>query len=209
MSTARPPSPARDADRTRGAILAAATRLFATRGFEATTVGEVAAAARVARGTPSYFFGSKEGLWKAVLDTQSRAALEVVPRALARAGAARDAAGLVDALVDSCLDFAAEYPEFFRLLQWSGLQGNTLIDEVGSHWEAVASAVRAVVLVASGTATAEEDPRQAVMSVIGLCYAHLAFGPTLARPLGVDVSDPAFLTGRRAHLKRLLVAALA
>lgn len=197
----------RDADRTREAILQAASRLFARQGYEATTMAQIASAAGVARGTPSYFFGSKEGLWKAVLEAHSRAAMEVVPRALARLAEVSGVGERIAALVDSCLEFAEENPDFFRLIQWSELQGNTLIAEVQAHREAIAQALQAVESVLLGEA-AGEDPRQVVMSVIGLCNAHLVYGQTLGTPLGLDVRSPEFLASRRTHLKRMLIAAL-
>lgn len=197
----------RDADRTREAILRAASRLFAQQGYEATTMAQIASAAGVSRGTPSYFFGSKEGLWKAVLDAQSRAAMEVAPRALARLAEVSDVGERIAALVDSYFEFLEENPDFFRLIQWSELQGNPLTNEVTAHWEALERALQAVSGVLSGKA-AGEDPRQVVMSVIGLCNAHLVYGQTLGTPLGLDVRSPEFLASRRAHLKRFLIAAL-
>ena len=58
----------RDAERSRAAILDAAERLFAAYGYHATSLQDVGDAAGVSRGTPSYFFRSKEGLYRAVLD---------------------------------------------------------------------------------------------------------------------------------------------
>jgi TetR/AcrR family transcriptional regulator len=58
----------RDSGRSREALLAAAERLFAERGFEATSLTDIGAAAGLSRGTPSYFFGSKAGLYRAVLE---------------------------------------------------------------------------------------------------------------------------------------------
>ena len=58
----------RDAARTRAAILDAAEQLFAERGFDATSLNDIAREAHVSRATPSYFFGSKEGLYVAVLE---------------------------------------------------------------------------------------------------------------------------------------------
>ena len=74
----------RNAARSRAAILDAAERLFAERGYDATSLTEVGAAAGVSRGTPGYFFGSKAELYRAVLD---RAFAEV--REAVRAGRAR------------------------------------------------------------------------------------------------------------------------
>ena len=72
-----PPDKARDAERSRGAILDAAESLFSERGFDAASLAEISALAGLSRATPSYFFGSKEKLYVAVLE---------------RAYAARDAA---------------------------------------------------------------------------------------------------------------------
>src|SRR5437773_11481494 len=58
----------RDADRSRMAILAAAEALFAERGFEAVSLQEIGDAAGLSRGTPNYFFGSKQELYVAVLE---------------------------------------------------------------------------------------------------------------------------------------------
>lgn len=202
-----PPVP-RDAERTKSAVLRAATTLFSRQGFDATTIGQIAQAAGVARATPSYFFGSKEGLWKAVLDAQNRAGLEVAPRALARLGPHPDAAELVVGLVDAYFEFLEREPDFFRLVQWSELQGNTLINELPSQWEAIARALEAVTGLLAVSAGLRGDPRQAVMSVIGMCSAHLLLGNTLGTPLGLDVTAAGFTQARKAHLKDLLTAAL-
>src|SRR5213079_1883879 len=58
----------RDADRSRTTILGAAEALFAERGFEAVSLQEIGDAAGLSRGTPNYFFGSKQDLYVAVLE---------------------------------------------------------------------------------------------------------------------------------------------
>lgn len=58
----------RDADRTRVAILAAARTLFSTRGFANTGVREVAELAGVNSSLVGRYFGSKLGLFRAVLE---------------------------------------------------------------------------------------------------------------------------------------------
>ena len=50
----------RNPDRTRELILDAAETLFAERGYEETSLADVGERAGVSRGTPGYFFGSKE-----------------------------------------------------------------------------------------------------------------------------------------------------
>ncbi|BDP44038.1 TetR family transcriptional regulator (plasmid) [Deinococcus aetherius] len=202
------PAQSRDAERSREAILEAATTLFAGQGFEATALSQIAEAAGVARATPSYFFGSKAGLWQAVLDRQNRAVGRVVPRALARLGPQSERPELIGALVDSVFEFFDEHPAFIRLVGWSQLQGNTLINDLPSQWEAIGATVEVVGGLLSRSAGPESDARQTVMSVMALCGAHILLGNTLGTPLGLDVNTPGFLEARKAHLKGFLTAAL-
>ena len=57
---------------TQAAILKAARRLFGERGFAATTIDDVAAAARVAKGAVYHHFATKETLFEAVFDRVSQ-----------------------------------------------------------------------------------------------------------------------------------------
>ena len=57
----------RDPQATRRALVAAATRLFAERGFDAVPIGTVAAEAGVNKALISYHFGGKRGLYRAIL----------------------------------------------------------------------------------------------------------------------------------------------
>lgn len=52
----------------KGRVLAAAVELFASKGFDATSVREVAEAARVTKPTLYYYFGSKDGLGLAIVN---------------------------------------------------------------------------------------------------------------------------------------------
>ena len=66
---------------TRAAILKAARRLFGERGFAATTIDDVAAAAHVAKGAVYHHFATKEALFEAVFDQVSQELLVEVDRA--------------------------------------------------------------------------------------------------------------------------------
>jgi TetR/AcrR family transcriptional regulator len=57
----------RDPEATRRALLAAATRLFAERGYDAVPIGAVAGEAGVNKALISYHFGGKRGLYRAIL----------------------------------------------------------------------------------------------------------------------------------------------
>ena len=51
------------------AVLAAATNLFAERGYEGVSIADVAAASGVAKPSVLYHFGDKETLWKSAVDS--------------------------------------------------------------------------------------------------------------------------------------------
>jgi AcrR family transcriptional regulator len=81
---------------TSGAILEAARKLFATQGFEATSIDDIAAKAGVAKGAVYHHFDSKEEIFTRVLDavqaeiaaTPPSAALRKIADPLDRAAAA-------------------------------------------------------------------------------------------------------------------------
>ena len=67
-SSTTPPHTQRDANRTRNEILEIATQEFAERGYSGGRVDEIAARTRTTKRMIYYYFGSKEGLWIAVLE---------------------------------------------------------------------------------------------------------------------------------------------
>lgn len=100
---------------TRAAVLEAAAEQFIQRGFVQTTIDDVAAAARVSKGTVYYHFADKSDLFEAVFRDRQARLVEAVGRAVAeeRSGAwARLKAGLA-----AYLDQAIENPEHRALLQ--------------------------------------------------------------------------------------------
>lgn len=75
-----------DKERRREAILAAAKRVFAKKGFHATKMSDVARAARVSYGSIYWYFDSKEALFDAVLEAEERRLRAHIQAALAPGG---------------------------------------------------------------------------------------------------------------------------
>ena len=69
MTTPRPSSRAEQRSRTEARILDAASRVFVTAGYERTTIRAVASAASVDPGLVMHYFGSKQELFRRVIDT--------------------------------------------------------------------------------------------------------------------------------------------
>jgi len=77
-------------------VLRVATALFAERGYQGTSLREVAAAAGCTKPALYYHFGNKESLFLAALRTEAEALTDLLDASLAQAGSVRDR--LVDAI---------------------------------------------------------------------------------------------------------------
>ena len=199
--------PKRSAERSKGVILEAAARLFSEHGFNGTSVQQIADAAGVARGTPNYFFTSKEKLFQATLERECESAQLVVPDALVAAGDHASPEEIIHALIDVYLDYLYDNPRFLRLIQWTSLQRPHLMDEVEVHWRTILSAVEAASLVWQ-TPPPKKEVKQLTLSVLGMCTFSFFFGSVIAGPLELQVNEESFLAERKAHLKTFLTAAL-
>ena len=203
-----PITPTRDSERSKTAILNAATELFCAKGFNATSIGDIASAAGLARGTPAYFFGSKEDLYKAVLEAILVKSQQIIPNALERAGTNPSPNRLIEVFTDAYMDFHHHNPEFLRLMHWIALEQNRLMLEVQAHWLSITQIMQSVMMTVTGSTIEHEDQRQLVLSIIGICNAHLMYGQTLAEPMGLEPSSLQFLEQRKIHVKKILKTAL-
>jgi AcrR family transcriptional regulator len=165
----------RDAERSRAAILDAAEALFAAHGFASVTMAQVGAAAGVSRGTPGYFFGSKEALHRAVLD-RAIAELDALGRRLGAQHAGTTADGVVAGVVDELLELAAARPSLVRLVDAHAASGDG-----NPHADAVATALGGF----------GADHPETALTVLALCWFPVS-QPGAARGLGVDPSGADF-----------------
>ncbi len=69
-------------ERRREAILAAAKRVFAKKGYHATTIADVAKAARISYGSVYWYFDSKDALFHALMDSEELALRRHIDAAL-------------------------------------------------------------------------------------------------------------------------------
>lgn len=197
----------RDPDRSRVAILDAAEELFALRGFEATSLEEVGRAAGLSRGTPRYFFGSKEDLYGAVLERVFADARGWIARGRAAAGGGTAEVVIAEA-VGSYVDFLASRPAFVRLAQWEALTGRRSFGETPPHLAFVRDGLAAVGEELSRGTLRPADPAQILIDIVSLCFFPLAHADSFLKVLGVDTYDPAFLGTRKRHVVDLMLRGL-
>lgn len=202
----------RDAERSRRAILAAAERLFAERGFDAASLAEIGEEAGVSRGTPSYFFGSKEELYRAVLERMAldrSARLEPAFRPLVEWAEAREPAEPLRAVlgrsVGDYLEFLRERPSYVDIIEREALAGGHRLREAEVESTVMEDAFAALRRRARAHGLRGFDPDEVIMCLIALAYLPVAHRDTFLRRSGQSHDDPAFLRRRRRHVVDVLL----
>jgi TetR/AcrR family transcriptional regulator len=206
-----PPNPDRERNpaRTRAAILDAAEKLFAQKGFDATSLSDVGTAAGVSRGTPGYFFGSKADLYQEVLDRSFAEVREAVRTGRERALASNQSAeAILAGAVSDYFDFLAARPNFIRLIEREALNGGPQHDD-GSHLSAGQEALAAISVELGLDPSPSGEAAQLLLSIIALCWFHLIHARTVAPAVGVTLEDAEDLERRRHHIVGLVLNGIA
>jgi TetR/AcrR family transcriptional regulator len=196
----------RDAARSREAILNAAEQLFADHGYQGTSLQDVGDAAGVSRGTPSYFFGSKEGLYRSVLERMFGDVRELM-REQRRAALERAEApeGVIVSQVTGYIDFLASRPNFVRLLQWEALTGARITGELGMRINVLQEVERVVAEEVETGKLRGMNARHLLLNLIALCWFPFAQRDGTTRTLGFEAYDPAFVEAHKREVVALVL----
>jgi AcrR family transcriptional regulator len=108
-----------DPERTMADILEVATREFAEKGFAGARVDVITEAMRTSKRMIYYYFGSKEGLYVAVLEEAYRRIRAIESEALLDDLPPEDA---LRKLVGHTVDYQRQHPEFVRLVQSENIE---------------------------------------------------------------------------------------
>jgi TetR/AcrR family transcriptional regulator len=163
----------RDAEATRAALLARATREFADRGFDGARVDEIAEAAGINKRMIYAYFGDKEGLYRAVLDGCLGEALELAREGLVPPGAAVRARA--EAIIRRFFDYLTAHPDFVRLLTWEAVARDRrgrkiLLARLETGLEPLHAIVRQG--IAQGVFREDLDPRAFLLAVNALLLGY-------------------------------------
>jgi TetR/AcrR family transcriptional regulator len=199
---------ARDAERSRVAILDAAEQLFAELGFQGASLAAIAERAYVSVGLPGYFFGSKDDLYQEVLQRvfeRRDAALDVVATEAERIldESPDDGEAALRRLISGYVEFLLNNPTFVPLLTRDALERIGRREGRPRHSERFAERMIRI-MARAGVAEAEEAPEQLFLSVIGMCYFPLEHDTTIVAGMGHRAWARAFQEKRVTHVVRLL-----
>ncbi|MEU8226389.1 TetR family transcriptional regulator [Kribbella sp. NPDC048915] len=183
----------RDPERSKQLLLDAAVVEFGAHGFAGARVSEIAARAGVNKQLISYYFGGKEGLFRAVADRWRASEPELTA----------DAESLGD-VVGAYAGAAIAQPDLLRLLVRQAVDRDT------SDYDREGQAARFRAMVEDfkrrqdeGELAPDLDPRHAALALFGLASAPVVF-PQIARALGLDPDSEEFATEYSNQTARLV-----
>lgn len=186
----------------REGLLRAARTAFAEGGLEGARVDDIARRAGINKQLVYHYFGSKDGLYTAVLEEVYHEIRE------AEAALALDALPAEEALrrlVEFSFDYLAKSPDFVRILADENahfgrhLQGSRAVEEMN----------RPIIELMRKTLErgAEEgvfrrglDPLHVYLSIAGMSFFYFANIHTLSRAFNRGLGEPGAIAERRAHI---------
>jgi AcrR family transcriptional regulator len=145
-------------------LLEIGRRLFAERGFEGTSVEEIAASAQVSKPVVYEHFGGKEGLYAVVVDREIQRLLGGVTAALTAQGRPRE---LLELAALALLDYIETSTDGFRIL----VRDSPVAQSTGTFASLISDVASQVEhILAAEFAARGQDPRTAPM------YAQMLVG---------------------------------
>jgi len=175
---------------TRRAILDSAARLFAERGFDATSMGDIAKHAEVTKSLVQYHYLSKELLWEDAMMERARPFLNALDEMLDSG----EPVGLQDVVA---LRFEAmrKEPIFARLLGWASLRPDLVPDAIHQR----AMRVRENIIRAAQAGTMRTDINPAVLTCLmfaamdGYFQLRKAYEPIIGENMSTPEFEDAYL----------------
>ncbi|SMF02286.1 transcriptional regulator, TetR family [Tistlia consotensis] len=198
-------------EKTRENILAVARHEFATKGLSGARIDEIADRTATSKRMIYYYFGSKEGLYLAVLEEayarirahESTLELEALPplEALAR-------------LVRFTFDYQSSNEEFVRLVMVENIHNGAFIARSKAIRQTNLTVIDALRDIcargrANGTIRADVEPIDLHMTISALCFFAVANRHTFSTIFDLDMTSRAALEARRESVVATILRSVA
>jgi AcrR family transcriptional regulator len=192
----------RDPDRTRRAILDAATDEFVKKGFAGASVNEIAERANVNKRMLYHYFGKKDELYVAVLE-RSYASLRTAQAELKLADL--PPAKAIEALIRFTWDYYLENPEFLSLMASENMHQGKYAMRSQRIREVNVPLMELLKEVLDrgqrqGSLRANIDPLHLYLTIASLGSFYMCSRFTLSSLLGYDLNADAHMQTRLAHI---------
>jgi AcrR family transcriptional regulator len=198
---ARASRKAEAAEKTRQAILEVALAEFADKGLAGARVDEIARQTATSKHMIYYHFGSKEGLYRAVLD-RTYASFRLAEEQVDYDGL--EPIDALESLVGLSFDFHLNNPAFVRIIVAENVNNGAHIQHVQNieARRAVLEIMQGIVSrgAAAGLFRAGIDVLQLHMTISALSFNFVSNRHTFGHVFGIDYAAPETVAARRAHV---------
>jgi len=189
----------RDAEATRAEILAVAIEEFASKGLSGSRVDEIAERTHTVKRMIYYYFGSKEGLYRAVLE-RAYDHIRTIESDLELDGLAPLEA--LRRLVQVTFDYHNKHPEFVRLVMNENIHKGAHVGHLPNIKERNRTVIATLrKLIDRGTQSGDFrpgiDPIELHMSISALCFYNVSNRYTFSTIFGRDMTSPKAAAARR------------
>jgi AcrR family transcriptional regulator len=188
-------------------IIEVATTLFAERGYEGTSMNDVAERAGMRKASLFYHFASKETLYEAVLDHLLANIAGPITEAFTKDGSfpeRLDAAADVTTMVLSSNPYAARLL-LREVMDWGPAVRGKLLTGILAVMEGSAAFIRDG---QQAGAFVEADAKQVILTMLGAHVVPFAIGNLVERYMGCQPFDATFVEARRKamllHMRQLM-----
>ncbi|MDB5895990.1 MAG: TetR family transcriptional regulator [Rhodoferax sp.] len=193
--------------RTMADILAVATSEFAERGLSGARIDAIADATRTSKRMIYYYFGSKNGLYLAVLEDAYQRIRDIEGELHLEDMAPTEA---LARLVGFTYDYQLANPDFLRLVANENLHRGEFLAQSVLIREMNETAITALSAlcrrgVAAGEFRGDLDPLDLHMSISALCVFNIANRHTFSLIFKHDFDDPQAIARRRASIVEMVL----
>jgi len=191
-----------DPDRTMAGILEVATVEFAEKGLDGARIDEIAAATKTSKRMIYYYFSSKEGLYRAVLEDMYRR-MRAIESGLQRVDLPPVEA--LQKLVGFTFDHHHKNQNFIRLVMSENMQRGAYLSQSKSIQDLNVPAIAAIRElydrgVASGVFRAGLDPVDIHASISALTFFNVSNQHTFGLIFNQDPASPEAIAMRRKNI---------
>lgn len=196
-----------DPDRTRANILEVATHEFSEKGLSGARIDEIADRTRTSKRMIYYYFESKEGLYRAVLEESYRrirnieATLDIENKPPLEALAQH---------VRFTFDYQLTNVDFIRLVMVENIHKGEHILQLSKTQQESMSAIKTLRSIVDrgvkeGVMRKDLDPVDLHMSISALCFFNVANRYTFSTIFKVDMTSPAATAARRESVTEMIL----
>jgi AcrR family transcriptional regulator len=195
-----------EVEETRENILNIATREFSEKGLSGARIDEIAEQTNTSKRMIYYYFGSKEGLYRAVLereygrirDAETELNLEELP-----------ALAALRQLISRTFDWHFQHPDFVRLVMNENIHFAAHLDElkgIQERNETVIATLTAILRKGAeeGTLRTDVDPVDLHMNISALCFYTVSNRYTFGKVFGRDMGAPGLARKRREQVIEII-----